>query len=34
MSRTQRGFAGTRRPEQAQQFAVGNLQVDAVDRGK
>ena len=30
----QRGLARTRRPEQRQQFAIGDLQIDAVERGK
>ena len=30
----QRGLAGTRRPQQRQQFAVGDLEVDAIERGK
>ena len=30
----QRGLARARRPEQRQQFAVGDLQIDAVERGE
>ena len=30
----QRGLAGTRRPQQCQQLAVGNPEVDAIERSK